>query len=158
MNLAYILAEALTQVLCLLSQVYDQNRDMLMLDWEKHEAVLPSASIPVATDKVDVAKLALVKQILEDHQKQKHAMMRHLQQRKSAKVLKQIEAAARYNAAHEQLQVHNAGKQNSILQFWAAQQRLHALENPPPCCPFTLPIPPPLTTINPKTLNINPKP
>ena len=132
MNLAYILAEALTQVLCLLSQVYDQNHDMLMLDWEKHEAVLPSASIPVASDKVDVAKLALVKQILEDHQKQKHAMMRHLQRRKSAKVLKQIEAAARYNAAHEQLQMHNAGKQNSILQFWAAQPLLHALQSPHP--------------------------
>ena len=105
---------------------------MLRLDREEHEAVLPPASIPVATDKIDVGSLPLVKQILEDHQKQKHALMRHLQQRRDAKVLKQIEAAARYNAAHEQLHTYNAGQQSSIVHNTAAQQTVLCTMKCPP--------------------------
>ena len=137
-------AKELTPVLCLLPQIYRQNREMLRLDREQHEAMLSPASIPIATDKLDVANLPLVKQIHADHQKQKHAMMRHLQQRRDAKVLKLIEAAARYNAAHEQLQTHNAGKQSSILQCSVAQQPTHALQTiRPPAASSTPPPPPP---------------
>ena len=78
---------------------------------QDHEAVIPPGIIPVATDRIDVASLPLVQQIFADHEIQKHTMMRHLRQRRDAKVRKQIGAAARYNAAHEQLQMHSEGKQ-----------------------------------------------
>ena len=102
-------------------QVYRQNHDMLRQDWQEHEAILPTASVPIATDKVDIANLPLMKQIHADHQKQRQAMMSHLRRRRDAQVHKQIEAAARYNAAHEQLHIHSAGRRLANLLHLAAQ-------------------------------------
>lgn len=75
--------------------------------------MVPPGTIPVATDRIDVPSLPLVQKIVADHECQKHTMMRHLRQRRDAKVRKQIGAAARYNAAHEQLQMHSEGEQGT---------------------------------------------
>lgn len=82
-------------------------------DEQDYKALMRIASIPIPTDKPDLA--AITKQIHAEHEKSKHAMMAHLKRRRDAQVLRQIEAAARYNAAHEQLHMHSTGKSVTLL-------------------------------------------
>ena len=89
-------------------QVNKQNKALVRQDKEDYKALMRKAGIPVVTDKPDFG--AITKQIHAEHEKQKHAMMAHMRRRRDAEVLRQIEAAAHYNAAHEQLHMHGAGK------------------------------------------------
>ena len=97
-------------------QVYKQNRDMLNQDLWDHEAVIRT-SIPVATDRIDVENLPYIQQMLARHKEQRQAMMQQLKRRRRGERVKQIEIAARYNAAHEQSHPLSAGSSMTALPF-----------------------------------------
>lgn len=97
----------------MLIQVNAQNKALVRQDEQDYKALMRTAGIPVPTDKPDFA--AITKQIQAEHEKQRPAMMAHLKRRRDAQVLRQIEAAARYNAAHEQLHMHSTGKSVTLL-------------------------------------------
>ena len=85
---------------------------MLQQDQRDHDAVV-QGSIPIATDKVDIAHLPFMKQIQAEHAVHKQAMMQRLRQRKAAERSRQIAIAARYNAAHEQSHLQATGAATS---------------------------------------------
>lgn len=105
-------------------QIYRQNREILNQDLWDHEAAIHT-SIPIATDRIDVENLSYIQYTLDKHKVIRGAMMQQMKRRREAEKVKQIEIAARYNAAHEQSHALNAGSSKTPLLVLHVSSSLH---------------------------------